>query len=133
MNYKLRTVTLAAAAILLLSAFLTGNDDPAAREIVRKVDELYRSTSSYGLMEMEIVTPHWKRTLKIESWSLGKDKTFMRILEPKKERGMATLKLDREMWNFLPKIRRHSEHKRQHYLAYPSRFSTGSSLAHTPN
>lgn len=27
----------------------------------------------------------------------------MRILEPKKERGMATLKIDKEMWNYLPK------------------------------
>ncbi|MEN8222572.1 MAG: outer membrane lipoprotein-sorting protein [Acidobacteriota bacterium] len=79
------------------------DDDPKAREIVKKVDELYRSTSSYGLFEMEIITPHWKRKLKIKSWSLGKEKTFMRILEPKKEMGMATLKLDKEMWNFLPK------------------------------
>ena len=89
--------------IFFIAAGVSANDDPRAREIVNKVDELYRSASSYGLMEMEIATPHWKRTLKIESWSLGKEKTFMRILEPKKERGMATLKLDREMWNFLPK------------------------------
>ncbi|MEN8154085.1 MAG: outer membrane lipoprotein-sorting protein [Acidobacteriota bacterium] len=86
-----------------LLAALYAVDDPRAREIVSKVDELYRSTSSYGLFEMEIITPHWKRKLKIKSWSLGKDKTFMRILEPKKERGMATLKINREMWNFLPK------------------------------
>lgn len=103
MNNRLRMFVLAVSVLLIFNSFLAGNDDPAAREIVRKVDELYRSASSYALMEMEIVTPHWKRTLKIDSWSLGKEKTFMRILEPKKERGMATLKLDREMWNFLPK------------------------------
>ncbi len=86
-----------------VSISIKANDDPKAREIVNKVDELYRSGSSYGLFEMEIITPHWSRKLKIKSWSLGKEKTFMRILEPKKERGMATLKLDREMWNYLPK------------------------------
>lgn len=85
---------------------LWGNqgDTQDARKIVEKMDELYRAKSSYGVMEMEIVTPHWKRVLKIKSWSEGLKKTFMRILEPKKERGMATLRLDNEMWNFLPKV-----------------------------
>ena len=50
------------------------DDDPRAREIVNKVDELYRSSSSYALFEMEIFTPHWQRKLKIQSWSLGKEK-----------------------------------------------------------
>ncbi len=80
-----------------------GVENITAKDIVRKIDELYRSSSSYGLFEMKIITPHWKRNLKIKTWSLGKEKTFMRILEPKKERGMATLKISREMWNYLPK------------------------------
>ncbi|MFO7980605.1 MAG: outer membrane lipoprotein-sorting protein [Candidatus Aminicenantes bacterium] len=73
------------------------------REIVEKIDELYRSDSSKALMEMEIVTPHWQRTLKMRIWSEGMDKTFIRILEPKKERGMGTLRVENEMWNYLPK------------------------------
>ncbi|MFW6140274.1 MAG: outer membrane lipoprotein-sorting protein [Acidobacteriota bacterium] len=74
-----------------------------ARDIVEKIDELYRSDSSKALMEMEIVTPHWQRTLKMRVWSEGMDKTFIRILEPKKERGMGTLRVENEMWNYLPK------------------------------
>jgi len=31
-----------------------------AATIVRKIDELYRSNSSYAEVEMEIVTPHWQ-------------------------------------------------------------------------
>ena len=31
------------------------------------------------------------------------EKTFIRILEPKKERGTATLRIGDEMWNYLPK------------------------------
>ncbi len=84
-----------------LAVHAAGQDD--AREIVRKMDELYRSSTSYTLMEMEITTPHWSRNLKITAWSKGMDQTFLRILEPQKERGMATLRLDNEMWNFLPK------------------------------
>lgn len=91
--------------VLLLSLALVGRgaERGDAKEIVKKMDELYRSQSSYAAMEMEIATPHWKRTLKMEAWSLGMEKFFLRILEPKKERGIATLKIGNEMWNFLPR------------------------------
>jgi outer membrane lipoprotein-sorting protein len=52
---------------------------------------------------MEIITPHWERTLKMNVWTKGMDQTFIRILEPKKERGVATLRISNEMWNYLPK------------------------------
>jgi outer membrane lipoprotein-sorting protein len=71
--------------------------------IVKKIDELYRSRSSSASVEMEIITPHWERTLKMDFWSLGMEKTFIRILHPKKEKGIATLRIKNEMWNFLPK------------------------------
>lgn len=73
------------------------------REIIRRIDRLYRSESSYSELEMEIVTPHWQRTLAMNGWSLGMDKTFIRITSPKKEKGVATLRIENEMWNYLPK------------------------------
>lgn len=36
-------------------------------------------------------------------WSEGMDKTFIRITAPKKDEGVATLRIDNEMWNYLPK------------------------------
>ncbi|MBN1464153.1 outer membrane lipoprotein-sorting protein [candidate division KSB1 bacterium] len=74
------------------------------QDIVRHLDELYRSESSYAEMEMVIVTPHWQRTLKMKAWSQGMDKTFIRILAPAKDQGVATLRIKNEMWNYLPKI-----------------------------
>ena len=83
---------------------LTGQtEDPRARELARKIDDLYRSRSSYGQIEMEIVTPEWRRTLVLKGWTLGQTKTLIRILEPKKEAGVGTLRLENEMWNYLPK------------------------------
>jgi outer membrane lipoprotein-sorting protein len=73
------------------------------RKIIKEIDELYRSKSSYSVIEMEIVTPHWQRTLKMEGWTQGMEKTFIRINEPKKEEGVATLRIGNEMWNYLPK------------------------------
>ncbi len=89
--------------LMLLPGLLAAQGhDPRAIAIVRKIDELYRSTTSTGEMEMEIVTPHWQRTLRLRIWTEGMDKTFIRILAPLKEKGVATLRLGNEMWNYLP-------------------------------
>jgi outer membrane lipoprotein-sorting protein len=77
-----------------------------ASDILDKVDDLYRGTSSYGMMTMEVVTAHWKRTLSLEFWSKGKDKSLIRILAPLKEKGTATLRAGNEIWNYLPKVNR---------------------------
>lgn len=77
--------------------------DAKVKEIIQEIDQLYRSESSRAVFEMEIITPHWQRTMKMEAWSLGTDKTLIRIGSPKKEKGMGTLRVDNEMWNYLPK------------------------------
>ncbi len=93
--------------LLLLAAFLTFSSlcsgaDVDVREIVKKLDELYRSNSSAGELEMQIVTPHWERTLRMQVWTQGMNKTFIRIISPPKEKGVATLRIGNEMWNYLP-------------------------------
>ncbi|HOU49470.1 MAG TPA: outer membrane lipoprotein-sorting protein, partial [Candidatus Aminicenantes bacterium] len=51
-------------AVFLGAAFAPGqSEDPKVRELARKIDDLYRSDSSYARIEMEIVTPDWRRTL----------------------------------------------------------------------
>ncbi len=76
---------------------------PDVETIVKKIDQLYRSETSHAEMEMQIITPHWERTLAMTVWSKGMEKTFIRITAPKKEQGVATLRIGNEMWNYLPK------------------------------
>jgi len=71
--------------------------------VIGRVDELYRSKTSRAKIEMQIVTPHWERTLVLEVWSEGMDKTLIFITSPKKEKGLGTLRIGSEMWNYLPK------------------------------
>jgi outer membrane lipoprotein-sorting protein len=73
-------------------------------EIVNKVDRLYRSNTSYGELEMTIVSENWTRTLSMNIWSEGMDKTFIHITSPNKDAGIATLRKKTEMWNYFPKI-----------------------------
>jgi len=77
-----------------------------ARQILDRVDDLFRGKSSKGIMTMKIDTAHWTRTLKVEWWSQGKDKALMRILKPEKEKGTATLRVGNDIWNYLPKVNR---------------------------
>jgi outer membrane lipoprotein-sorting protein len=75
-----------------------------AREIIDEMEQLYRGESSDATMTMQVQTPNYNRTLTLTAQSFGKDYGFYRIQAPKKDRGIATLKRDEEMWNYFPKI-----------------------------
>jgi hypothetical protein len=77
-----------------------------ARAILDHVDDLFRGSSSHGRATMHVVAAHWERTLTLEFWTRGKERSLIRILAPKKERGTATLKVGNDLWNYLPKVRR---------------------------
>jgi hypothetical protein len=76
------------------------------RAVIRAVEKQYWSTSSTGTMRLEVATRHWKRTMVMEAWSRGDDRFLARILEPAKDRGVATLKSGNDIWNYLPKVDR---------------------------
>jgi outer membrane lipoprotein-sorting protein len=77
-----------------------------AQDIVRIADEKNRGETMQGEMSMTIVRPKWERTVSMRTWSKG-DKYFMiYITEPAKEKGQVFLKVDKEMWNYVPTISR---------------------------
>ena len=77
-----------------------------AKALLDKVDDLYRGKSAHGKMTMKVTTVHWTRELSLEFWSKGKERSLIRILAPQKEKGTTTLKVGKEMWNYLPKVDR---------------------------
>ena len=100
---------LAISCILITPSFVSMGmavERLSAKEILNKVDDLFRGKSSKGKMTMSIKTIHWERTLSLQFWSEGKDKSLIRILAPKKEKGTATLRSFNNIWNYLPKVKR---------------------------
>jgi hypothetical protein len=81
-------------------------EEQRAREIMRKIDDLWRQKSSYARLSMEVKTRHYQRKLKLEAWSKGTEKTLIRILYPIKEKGTASLKSDTHLYTYLPKTDR---------------------------
>ncbi|MFH1283394.1 MAG: outer membrane lipoprotein-sorting protein [bacterium] len=100
-----RKTTVYFILILVISFFTFSHAEEfsvTADQIVKKIDELYRSKTTFSEFEMQIITPHWERTLKMLAWTEKMDKTLIKILSPKKEHGIGTLRINNEMWNYLP-------------------------------
>ena len=101
--------------LLLLSGLVIGGAqsgwaqnarDESAEDILRKSDDLMRGDTQAGIYRMTIVRPDWERTMIFEYWSEGTEKAFIRVKEPVKERGVSFLKIEREMWQYVPRINR---------------------------
>ena len=92
--------------LLILICPIAFSDDSSmeAQKIIEDMEFLYRGVASRATLTMTVITPLNKRTLKMSSASLGQDYALYRILEPKKESGISTLKREQEMWNYFPKI-----------------------------
>ncbi|MDD3148868.1 MAG: outer membrane lipoprotein-sorting protein [Candidatus Riflebacteria bacterium] len=77
-----------------------------AVSLIRAVETQYQGDNSHGVMRMTIKTSRWSRTLTMESWTEGREKFLTRILAPAKEKGICTLKVDNDIWNYLPGVDR---------------------------
>lgn len=78
--------------------------DLTATEIVQKKDNLMRGESSFGQYEMIVTSPRWERTIRFKAWSEGKDKSFIVITYPKKDKGNTFLRIKTDMWQYVPRI-----------------------------
>ncbi|MDW7772447.1 MAG: outer membrane lipoprotein-sorting protein [Desulfobulbaceae bacterium] len=77
-----------------------------AQAILEKIDDLWRSTSSTAELKMIVQTENYTRTMIMESWTKGREKSLVRITSPLKERGTVSLKNDKTMYTYLPKTDR---------------------------
>ena len=93
---------LAGLAISQLTQADGHNKNPL--DIIDQMEQLYRGSSSDSKITMVIETPRYQRSMQMSGQSMGREFGFFRILSPKKDRGIATLKRDEEMWNYFPKI-----------------------------
>lgn len=98
------THILLAIGLLIFSIPVTAQ---SAKDIIRKAEEVRRGVnSSQGEMTMTIVRPSWSRSMSMKSWSKGDDFALILITAPAKDKGMATLKREKQVWNWLPKAQR---------------------------
>ena len=95
------------SSLLLTTPIIADNNldnKPDVIQIIDDMEALYRGDSSKAAITMIVETPQYQREMKMTSSAIGDEQSFIRVLSPKKDRGIATLKLDDEMWNYFPKI-----------------------------
>lgn len=97
-----------ASVVLLAALFPPGQvtAQETALSIIEKSDELMRGETQTGTYRMVITRPEWKRELVFDFWSEGTKRSFIRIQKPQREKGVSFLRLEREMWQYVPKINR---------------------------
>ncbi|EMF7413565.1 outer membrane lipoprotein-sorting protein [Vibrio parahaemolyticus] len=93
-------------AALLFLLFTSLSYAESAFDIVQKSDQAMRGKSSYSEATMEIVRPDWTRSMTMKSWTKGTELSLVLVTAPAKDKGSASLKRHREMWNWVPSIER---------------------------
>jgi len=81
-------------------------EDRDATTIVKDAMDHWRGLSSDTVMTMVIHRPDWERTMTMRGWTKGDDRSLVRVLEPRKDRGNGTLTDDNSMWSYSPKVNR---------------------------
>jgi len=102
-NLLLMVLLCMAPASLLAS----GIDDIEALNTMQQLQRLLRSDTNSARYRMQVITPEWQRSMRLDSWDDRPGKRFfIRILSPKKDKGTAFLKAGANLWMYLPKLER---------------------------
>ncbi|MGK2962287.1 MAG: hypothetical protein ACSLFK_09090 [Gemmatimonadaceae bacterium] len=73
---------------------------PSGRDVVERAEKALWGTTLQGRFTMTVATPRWRRTLELQVWIDRPRRSFIRILSPAKEAGIASLRISSEMMSF---------------------------------
>ncbi len=94
-------------SVLLACVFLLlGGECNAAsvQDVIKKVVDNLNGKTAVMEISMTVKTRRAERTMKMESYSIGQDKSFIKVLYPGKDAGITFLKVDNSMWQYVPRI-----------------------------
>lgn len=109
-KFKFSTMKNLMALLFLISLISTINVELkaqlSAEDIIRKADEKVRGESSKSTITMKIIRPNWTREMTMKAWSKGDELSIILVTAPARDKGIAFLKRDQELWNWQPTINR---------------------------
>ncbi|MGZ3712536.1 MAG: outer membrane lipoprotein-sorting protein [Bdellovibrionota bacterium] len=77
-----------------------------ADALIEKSENHLRGKSFRGKMTMTVKNSGSTRTLVLRNWSIGKEKSFVKVLSPAKDRDSGNLRIDLNLWQYLPNVER---------------------------
>ena len=75
-----------------------------ADTIVQQVEQNLNGRTAVMELTMVVKNRRSERTMKMKSYSIGREKSFIKILYPGKDKGITFLKVDNAMWQYVPRI-----------------------------
>jgi len=90
-----------AGVVLLFAAECSAE---SVEDVIKKVVDNLNGKSAVMEISMTVKTRRTERTMKMESYSIGQKKSFIKVLYPGKDAGITFLKVDNSMWQYVPRI-----------------------------
>ena len=94
------------AHLIILTFFITAalaaQSPPTGEDILRRVDANIGSDNKISIAEMIIYGKRGSRSIKSKSWMMGEEKSFTEYLAPAREKGTKMLKLEDQLWMYIP-------------------------------
>lgn len=95
--------------MLVMTFGLQAQDYPSGKMLLAKVTENIASETRIVSSTMEINGARNKRVIETKTWSRGREKAYVEILSPEKDKGTKMLKLGNKLWIYSPKTKRSIE------------------------
>ena len=88
--------------LLLFTSFSNAQTYPSGKSILDKVDKNMSVKSQIVKSKMEINSSRGVRTMELQSWTEGSEKSFTEYLAPVREKGTKMLKIANKLWIYSP-------------------------------
>jgi hypothetical protein len=92
--------------LLFLLVYFNSAPPQDAGEIVKKADANFRGSTCKADVTILTVRPAWQREMQVRIWSKGKNRAMILIRQPARDRGIAYLKRNNEVWTWMPALER---------------------------
>ncbi|RZA08017.1 MAG: outer membrane lipoprotein-sorting protein [Proteobacteria bacterium] len=101
----MKSAVLCLAAIFAFTPVVYAADSEAT-QLVEKSETQTRGKSLQAKVSMSVDNGGTHRAMSFRIWSEGKEKALIKVLTPAKDRGTGNLRLDLNLWQYLPNIER---------------------------
>jgi outer membrane lipoprotein-sorting protein len=85
---------------------VANKSDPKATKLVERAEQQSMGKSLSATMSMSIIRGTSSRDLKFKLWLSGRDKALVKVDEPLKDRDSGSLRLNMNLWQYLPNVGR---------------------------
>lgn len=96
-----KTISVLSLSILIATTAMT-QSPPTGEDILERVEANIGSDNKIATTEMIIHGRRGSRSIKAKSWIYGVEKSFTEYLAPAREAGTKMLKLEEQLWTYIP-------------------------------